>query len=497
MHITLFDWVIIVGYCLFTLVIGLLFCKKAGKNKESFFLAGKNLPWWLAGTSLIATSFAIDTPLVISAFIRKEGIYGNWLWWIAGLGGIFQVFFFARLWRRSGVLTFYEFIELRYKGNPALIYRVFSVVIITITYCINIGWINLAALKIFDILFDFPPSISLGFTIVPTKLFAIVLLTAIVFVYTILSGFWGVVITDFIQFFMAMIGSIALAIIVLTKMGGPGAMVEAIQNTENFRSEVFSFIPTFATAGKLAFFTFCVFISLHWWAGAQGNAMSAQRQLACKDEKQAGLATLWSSFADITLRTWPWLLVGLASLVYFPLKKGEDPELAYPKMMAMFLPAGLRGIMIISFIAAFMSTVDTLLNTAGSFFVNDIYIRLFKSNATEKHYVRASRLSTFIVLILAGIITWKMNSITNAWKYVGTVLSGIGFASIFRWFWWRMNAWSEISAMIASVIITNALYFVELPYLGDLGKDEMFGVRLFITILISTITWIVISISVN
>ena len=444
MRLEAIDWAFIVGYGVFAFGVGIYFSRRANQSIEEFFVAGRSLPWWIAGTSIVATTFAVDTPLVIAGFIRTGGIYENWLWWCVLMGGMLSVFFYARLWRRAGILTDVEFMELRYTGRSAAVLRGMMAIYGGVLYnCVIMGWVILAMTKICEVL--------LGWD----KVSSIAIMMTLALSYTLLSGFWGVVVTDFVQFIMAMFGSIALAGIVLWKMGGASGMIVQIQATEAFDPKVFHMVPDFKTAGKLALLTFLAQVSVQWWAKGQGDGYIVQRLFSTKDERHSMLAALWFNFAHYVIRPWPWIIVGLASLVYFPIVAGEDPELAYPKMIAEFLPVGLRGLMVASLIAAFMSTMDTHLNWGASYLINDLYKRFIVRDASPKHYVRASQVAMLILMVMGALTAWQSQSVTAVWKYFFVLTAGVGFVGLLRWYWWRVNAWSEISALASSFLIAN------------------------------------------
>jgi len=497
----LIDWVFIVGYCVVAFGIGVYFSKRAGKNIGEFFVAGRNLPWWLAGTSIVATTFASDTPLVVSAFVRQGGIYKNWFWWSLLMGGMLTVFFYARLWRRAGVITDVELIELRYEGRSASVLRgLMAVYGGVLQNSVVMGWVILAMIKISTVMLGLPDTAG-------SKVAVLAVLLAIAVGYTTLSGFWGVVMTDFIQFIMAMSGSVALAGIVLWKLGGPGGMVEEVSAAAGSESGVFRFIPDFSTwdagmAAKLLLITFVLQVTVQWWGGGQGGGYLAQRLFATRSERDSVLAALWFNFAHYVLRSWPWLVVGLASLVYFPLTEGEDPEMAYPKMIAEFLPIGLRGLMVASMLAAFMSTIDTQINWGASYLVNDLYKRFIKREASDAHYVKVSRVMMIVIMAFGAFAAWQSESIEKVWIYLATLTAGAGFVGLLRWYWWRVNAWAEISALAGSFVIANGnhwckwlVYFRVLPSsvmdkVNWLYSTETYSIRLLFIIVVCTAVWV-------
>ncbi len=532
------DWSIIGGYCLLALIIGIYFSKRASKSISEFFVAGGKLKWWIAGTSIVATTFAADTPLLVSGLIRKGGIFRNWIWWNFLFGGMLCTFFFAKMWRRAKIVTDNEFIELRYEGPPASMLRGFMAIHGgVLRNAIVMGWVISAMNKVAGVLLGLEGGISaasLGIfaKILPHSAFiaenaqmvkaeyiVIPILLLIAGIYSIMSGFWGVVMTDMIQFAMAMGGSILLAVIVINYAGGPGALAQQVAAAPGVKKEVFDFVPSFAGAGKLVVFTFLVNISMAWWGKGQGDGYIVQRLFSCQDEKHSFLASLWFNFAHYVLRPWPWIIVGLASLIYFPLSSGIDPEKAYPMMIAKFLPEGWRGLMVASLLAAFMSTMDTQMNWGASYLINDLYKRFFVKEASSRHYVFCSRLAMVLLLIIGAFGGFMIGSIEGAWKFLVAVLAGAGLVSMARWYWWRVNAWSELSAMITSFILATGGVWVnsalKMMYktanlfggldtldsspAGLMAKvnwfygGEAFGVRLVCIILVSTAVWITVT----
>ena len=489
MNISPIDWAIVVGYILFALGLGIYFSKRAGKNINEFFISGRNLPWWLAGTSMVATTFAADTPLAVTGIVVNDGIAGNWLWWNAVLSGMLATFLFARLWRRSDIITDVEFTELRYSGPSASFLRGFRALYIGLPInCITMGWVILAMQKIVVLTFDLPDDAN-------TKILVVLACLLIAGIYCALSGFWGVVMTDIVQFGMAMVGSIALAIIAVNKIGGIGVLKEKLTGIYGAEHNILNFTPDFS-AGKMAIITFGVYLGMQWWAsnGVDGSGYIAQRMFAAKNERHTLLATLWFNIAHYTLRPWPWILVALVAMVVYPgLGDPEhvnpalhDAEAGYPMLMLDYLPVGLLGLMLTAFLAAFMSTIDTHLNWGASYLVNDFYKRFFKPEATPEHYVVVSRLSVILIMLIAGATSFFMNSIAGAWKFLIALNAGIGLVQILRWYWWRINAWSEISAMVASLIV-SIIVFVH-P-----ATKNVFALQMLIIVPISTVVWIVVT----
>ncbi|MEK6692168.1 MAG: sodium:solute symporter family protein [Nitrospirota bacterium] len=471
MNLSPFDWSIIAAYMLLSLLIGIYFTKRASSSLNEFFLSGRNLPWWLAGTSMVATTFSSDTPLYVTGLVRGHGIYENWQWWCFILSGMMAVFFFARLWRRLGVLTDIELIEMRYSGRSANILRGFKAIYFSVAiHTIIKAQVILAMAKIMDV--------SLGWG----KWESIAISSCITIAYSMLSGYWGVVTTDFFQFIIAMVGAIILAFASVNKAGG----INAIK--ENVSPEMLNFFPPLDGGFMGAtFLTFLGYVGLSWWSkySSDGGGVIVQRISSCKDERHGLFATFYFNIANYALRTWPWILTALASLVLYPALK--DHEAVYPRMMMDLLPSGLKGLMLASFFAAFMSTLSTYLNLSSAYFVNDFYRPFLKKDATERHYINISRLMTLVLSVITGIVTYHVTSIIGVFKFLIAFGSGTGLVYIIRWYWWRVNAWSEISAMITSTIVT---IFV---YTNSLLKDSPYYTKLFIIITVSTIVWVIVT----
>jgi SSS family solute:Na+ symporter len=448
MALTILDWFIIALYFFVILAVGFAYYRRASTDVGQFFLSGRSLPWWLAGTSMVATTFAADTPLAVSGIVARDGIAGNWIWWNAALGSTLAVFFFARLWRRAGIVTDVEFAELRYTGRAAAFLRGFRALYLGLPVNFLImGWVNLAMAKIL--------LVTLGWD----RLTAVLVSLAFTGIYTSLSGLWGVVVTDFIQFTLAMICAIALAwfALRLPEVGGIDGLQAALPES------TFRFLPTIGTNGidaaqtiALPLASFIAFLGVQWWAswypGSEpgGGGYVAQRMMSTQNERHSLIATLWFTVAHYCLRPWPWILVGLASLVLYP--DITDREAGYVMVIRDHVPAGWRGLILAGFFAAYMSTIGTQLNWGCSYVINDFYRRFIKSNASQAHYVRASRLTTLLLMILGGIVTFYLESIRQAWEFILESGAGIGLVLILRWYWWRVNAWSEIAAMVAPAI---------------------------------------------
>ena len=480
------DWVIIVSYFVFSAAIGLYFAKRAGGSLQEFFLSGRNLPWWLAGTSMVATTFAADTPLAVTELVAKNGIAGNWLWWNFVFGGILTVFFFAKLWRRAGIMTDVEFVELRYSGRPAAFLRGFRAIYLGIFMnCIIMGWVNLAMAAILEGMFGIPRDQVMWYV------GGALVITAI---YSALSGLWGVAVTDAFQFVLAMVGCIALAIIVLDlpQVGGIAGLQEKLPEwTMQFTPSIGTGeISSAGGALALSISAFLAFVGVQWWAswypGAEpgGGGYIAQRMMSAKDEKHSLFATLWFTVAHYCVRPWPWIIVGLATLVLYPDLGDADKKMGFVYAMRDFLPAGLKGLLVAAFFAAYMSTVATQLNWGSSYIINDLYKRFIKPQSTEKNLVFVSRLTTISIMLISIIVTNFLDTISGAWTFIIEAGAGLGLVLILRWFWWRVNAWSEITAMVVPLFVYGYL---------STQTTLQFPDSLFIIVFITTVSWIIVT----
>ncbi|MGA3186615.1 MAG: sodium:solute symporter family protein [Bryobacteraceae bacterium] len=488
MTLTYLDWCVIALYFVINGGIGLYYRARAGKSVDEFFLSGRNVPWWLAGTSMVATTFAADTPLAVTGMVARGGIAGNWLWWSFVASGMLTVFFYARLWRRCGVMTDIEFTEIRYSGRPAAFLRGFRALYLGIPInCIILGWVNLAMVKILGL--------ALGISRIEALLIVLGLI-AVTSLISTLSGLWGVLVADLFQFVIKMTMVTVLAVVAVQAVGGMGQMklkLAAIDHARGAQGSVLSFVPDLHSAW-MPMITFFVYISLNWWAtwypGAEpgGGGYVAQRMFSAKDEKNSLLATLWFNIAHFAIRPWPWILVALASLILFP--GLEDPETGYVRVMITYLPASLRGVMLAAFAAAYMSTIATQLNWGASYIVNDFYRRFLKPDANDRHYVRVSQWTTVLLTVVSAVVTFYMTSIAGAWKMLIVTGAGTGLVLLLRWYWWRINAWSEISAMVAAFITSLSLQIVGR---FDSDKPEDFAWIMIITVSVTTVVWLAVT----
>ena len=492
MQLTFTDWFVVALYFLFNLGIGLYYKSRAGKNVTEFFLSGRNVPWWLAGTSMVATTFAADTPLAVTGMVAMGGVAGNWLWWNFVASGMLTVFFYARLWRRSGVMTDIEFSETRYSGKPAAFLRGFRALYLGIPInCIILGWVNLAMVKILGLI--------LGVDKLQALLIVMGLIALTSFIST-LSGLWGVLVTDLFQFVIKMGMVTALAVFAVKAVGGIdglklklAALDQAHGIAQGGHGSVLNFVPDLNSAW-MPMITFLVYISMNWWStwypGAEpgGGGYVAQRMFCAKDEKNSLLATLWFNIAHYAVRPWPWVLVALASLVLFPGLK--DPETGYIRVLIAYLPPSLRGLMIAAFAAAYMSTIATQLNWGASYLINDFYRRFWKKNKSDHHYVVVSQWATVLLTIVSAVVTFYMDSIAGAWKLLLVTGAGTGGVLLLRWYWWRINAWSEVSAMISGFVVSLGL---QIGWGLDKDQPRDFAWIMIITVSITTAVWLIVT----
>lgn len=433
------DWIVIAVYCVISLGLGLLLTKKASKGMESFFASDRTLGWWLAGTSMAATAFSSDTPLLITGIIRRKGIWGNWEVWALGISTMLAVFFFSRLWKRAGVLTEVELVELRYSGKPAAFLRGFKALYWGIFYNAFImgAWPMTGLVKVMQETTGWGKAESIFFCMALTA------------VYSCLSGYWGVILTDMFQFILAMGGAFLLAFYAVDAAGGMGNIVDKLSGTG-----VLEIFPPAGDSDSILTSSFGWFLGLilvQWWAwkNTDGGGIIVQRIASCKNERQAIYAVLWFNIAQYALRAWPWILTALASLILLP--NLADHEAAYPRLISMLMPTGLKGLMVASFFAAFMSTMSTHLNWGSSYFVNDFYKRFIRKEASDSHYVNAGRMVSIVLALAATAIAFATSSIGAVFTLVLNLTAVIGPVYLLRWFWWRINPWSEIAAMAASV----------------------------------------------
>jgi SSS family solute:Na+ symporter len=475
--LTAIDWVVIALYFIVSAVVGVIYARRASISAEEYFLSGRSIPWWLAGTSMVATTFAADTPLAVTGLTVKYGIAGNWLWWSFVMSGILTVVFYARLWRRAGVMTDAEFAEIRYSGRPAAFLRGFRACYLALAVnSIIIGWVTAAMAKI------------VGMTLGVGKGQATVGLFLLTGAYSAVSGLWGVMVTDFFQFILAMTGCIALAIFALGAVGGMSGLLAALHS--KFPDDApLQLVPSLDSAWMPAI-AFFVYLGVNWWAswypGAEpgGGGYVAQRIMSTKNERHALLAALWFNIAHYALRPWPWIIVALVSMVLYP--GLADPESGYVKVMIDVLPPFWRGFLLAAFFAAYMSTISTQLNWGASYLVNDVYRRFWRPGRSEHHYAGVGRVATILMMIISGVVTLYIGTVEGAWKFLLAIGAGTGLVYLLRWYWWRINAWSEVSAMAA------ALVFSLIAQSAGLSADDPRGFAwlLLLTTVGTTIVWV-------
>ncbi|MBT4524021.1 MAG: Na+:solute symporter [Phycisphaerae bacterium] len=477
---TWIDWTIVGLYVASAIGIGAWFTRKASQGTADFFVAGRSLGWFVAGTSIVATTFAADTPVFVSAMSRTEGIASNWFWWSVLIGQVATATIFARLWRRSEVITDVEFVQLRYGPGPITkLLRIFKSFFQGVfVNCVVMAAVTLAMVKITTVL--------LG--IQPEHTWIVLLVLGLVgLLYSAMSGLYGVVYTDIVQFSLAMIGSIGLAVIAyIDASSGEGMLAKLTASTE-FKPELLEFFPRYDEI-SWPLFTFIVYIMVLWWASAPGKGYSVQRLLATKSERDAKLAFLWYAFLHYVMRPWPWIVVGILSMIYFP--EVEDTEHVFPLMIDHFLPTGLKGIMVAAMLAAFMSTIDTHLNWGASYLVNDVYEPYIKPNATPRHYVWIARFTMVFIMALAIVATTLIPDILSAFKFIGVFFAGIGTVMIARWFWWRVNAATELASLVATVVLGTFVLIFLSNYEVDGETIDLFGLRVLIMTFGVSAVWI-------
>jgi solute:Na+ symporter, SSS family len=492
MALQLIDWIIIAAFFTLSLIIGLSVMKRAGKNSGEFFLSGRNMPWWLLGISMVATTFSADTPNLVTDIVRKNGVSGNWVWWAFLLTGMLTVFVYARLWRRSGVMTDLEFYELRYSGQMAAFLRGFRATYLGVVFNVVImASVTLAAIKIGGVMLGLSP------------LQVVIIASVVTVIYSALGGLSGVIITDFFQFILAMTGSIWACIILLNRpeVGGLSGLFSheaVLPKTPIFPelTDPSAWIPLLLVPLLIQWWSV-------WYPGAEpgGGGYIAQRMFAAKNEKHAVGATLLFNMAHYGLRPWPWILIALASLILFPdhasIKAAfphiddriVNDDLAYPAMLS-YLPAGVLGLVVASLIAAFMSTISTHLNWGASYISHDVFKRFLTPHASEKELVSIGRWSTVVLMILAAMLSLFLSNALQAFNILLQIGAGTGLLFILRWFWWRINAWSELSAMVISFAVA---LFLEVIWVYAGWPELKAYERLVIGVVITTAGWLLVT----
>jgi Na+/proline symporter len=483
------DWIIVVLSIVVSFLPAVLLAKRGGSSTAEFFTSGRAAPWWLIGVSMVATTFSTDTPNLVTNFVREKGVANNWQWWAFLLTGMATVFFYAKLWRRSGVLTDLEFYEQRYSGKPASLVRGFRAVYLGLFFnCVIMATVNLAAAKIANVMLGWPMGKTLVICAVLNVAFAAT------------SGLWGVLVTDFIQFGIAMTGSFAAAYYAL-QQPEVGGLAGLIAKTD---PRVLSLVPDFGDWG-LTLSVLIIPITIQWWSvwypGAEpgGGSYIAQRMLAAKSEKDAVSGTLLFNIAHYALRSWPWIIVALCSLLVYPQLSDiartfpyVDPtlighDMAYPAMLK-FLPHGMLGLMVAGLLAAYVSTIATHLNWGTSYLVHDFYRRFMRGGADERHYVAVGRVVTGLLMVVAAGITFVLETASASFQLMLSVGAGTGLLYLLRWFWWRVNAWCEIAAMVSSFLI--AIGFV---IAAKAGHPVASHISLILTVLGTTLVWVTVA----
>ena len=475
------DWAAVAGYLLITLILGLYFRSRSGKSTEDYFVSGRNVSWWLAGTSMVATTFAADTPLVVTGLVYRNGIAGNWFWWSFLPSGMMTVFLFARLWRRSGLLTDVQFAEMRYAGKPAAFLRGFRALYLGLLMnCLILGWVTKAMTAIV--------AISLGVNESTSKLICVLVLIPFTGLYVTLGGLWGVLWTDLFQFVLKMAIVIGIAWYAVDAVGGMHALLAKLHAMTvaagPAASDPTAFFPdfsrpfTYKAMWALPVITFAVFLGVQWWAFWYPGA----------EPGGGGYIAQWYNVAHYALRPWPWILAALAVIVLYP--GLAQPEPAYMRIVVDHVPHALRGLVFAGFLAAFMSTVATQLNWGASYLVADFYRRFIKRDGTERHYVVMSRVATVLLVIISAYVAAQLGSIVAGWEIVLTIGAGTGGVYLLRWYWWRINAWSEIAAMATAIAVTAILSLTK-PFSGD--SVVLFAKTSLATTAVTSLVWIVVT----
>jgi solute:Na+ symporter, SSS family len=505
------DWIIVALSLLASVGIGLYFSKRATASKDDYLLAGRSLGWFIAGTSIVATTFSSDTPLFVARISRQSGIFENWWWWSGAIGQLAAVFFFARLWRRSEVTTDVEFIARRYdEGRPARALRVFRAVFDGVLInCTIVASVTLGMVKILTTVLRLGQAPAFALPIIGSvswPVVILVILSVLTLAYCTVSGLYGVVYTDVFQFLFAMVGCIALAVIVYVDAAGGAGMLHKLSAAPQFKQALLNFVPQFG-AFDITTFTFVVYLGMVWWFQVPSGGFYVQRLLATRNENEAAKAFLWYNFCQYVLRPWPWIIVGLLSLIYFPDLNGPAAETAYPAMVRRFLPVGLLGVMVAALMAAYRSTVSTHLHLGVSYLVNDIYQPFVAPGRSQRHYVAASQVGMVLLTIAAALIVTQLKGIMEAYKFLFVYWVGMGTVLMGRWYWWRVNAWSEISALAGSAFMLWSLHTTTVAgwitsactsaglLLPGAADPDIFGPRVVIATVFVTAVWVVVTLA--
>lgn len=494
MHLTTIDFLVVAGYCILAIGVASAFIKRAKRSMLDYFVSHRSMPWWLAGTAMVATTFSADTPLAVTEMVVKNGVAGNWLWWSMLASGMLTVFFFAKLWRRAEVVTDVELTELRYAGGPAAFLRAFRAAYLgLIVNIIVMGWVNLGMSKVL--------SVTLGIS----KWWALIVALLITFSYTVLAGYWGITAAHGLQYCFEMGGAIVLAIVSWRAVGGGGVLYARLGEAHpasapagtifGHARDVLAFWPSGSGAWVFPTITLASLLGVSWWStwypGSEpgGGGYVVQNISATRNEREGEAAALFFNIAHYAIRSWPWVITALCSLVlYGGAVNAKDPGANYVQMMADLLPAGLRGLMLASFAAAYSSTIATQMNWGSSYLINDLYRRFMVRDAGERHYVFASRIAVALTVLLSIVATLFMDQISGAWQFLMMLGAGTGLVYILRWYWWRINAWSEVSAMSAALITSLVLRFFI-----DTTVPEGFALNLLLTTILTTAVWVMVT----
>jgi len=471
------DWVVVGIYLGFSLFLGLYLSRRGARSLVDFFVSGRALPWWLAGTSMAATTFSIDTPLYVCGLVAQRGVAGNWEWWSFGLTHVVMIYIFARLWRRSEIITDAELTELRYGGKPAALLRATKAFLFAVPInCIGMGYALLAMVKVIDAL-DIWGSLGID-PGANAKLWSVVGVSVLVLIYAGVAGLWGVVVTDLFQFILALGGALLVAVVALHHVGGMGRVVTHFQGTEMLR------LWPWGQQVGLSASTLFAYVFVQWWAfrRSDGGGEFIQRLAAAKDEREAERSAWWFNILNYVVRTWPWVVVALVARVIYP--DLPDPELGYPKLMRDFLPPVLLGVVVASLLAAFMSTMSTLINWGASYLTRDLYQRFWRPQASQAELVMAGRLASVGVTALGAVAAFYAQDVTAVFRLVIAIGTGPGLVLILRWFWWRINAVAEWTAMVAGFLIGLGTTVVPVIQIPD------FGWRLLVTTGVTALAWL-------
>ena len=504
MKLSFADWLVIAAYFVFTLLQGLYFRRRSGRSTTDYFVSGRRAAWWLIGTSMVATTFAADTPLVVTGLVYRNGIAGNWIWWSMLPAGMMTVFLFARLWVRAGLLTDVEFAELRYAGKPAAFLRGFRAVYLGLLInCVILGWVTKAMTTIVSVILGVHERTALALCV-----FILIPFTGI---YVAMGGLWGVLWTDLFQFVLKMGVVIAVAWYGVAAAGGMHQLLARLAALHRAASttaaaaaggvgNITSIVPDFShgltseALWTIPVLTFCVYLGVQWWAfwypGSEpgGGGYVAQRILSARNERDGLLSVLWFNFAHYALRSWPWILAALAVVVLYP--NLAAPESGYVVLAVDHLPRAARGLLVAGFLAAFMSTIATHLNWGSSYLVSDFYRRFVRRDETEKHYVLLSRWVTILLVVLGAWVSWELVTIRAGWEVLLEVGAGTGSVYLLRWYWWRINAWSEIAAMTTALIASLTIRWFT-PFQGS--EPAVFAKQTLVTTLVTTVVWIAVT----